>query len=357
MNRSSLPPLTAEQVLIDALPQWKDRFLSDASALVISPGRAQVSDTIRQLVSPQSVAAWYLDLYEASSVSADSDEELQVVCGPDLPESEYALIAFAVLKRGEAELTRDLLQQAHERLADRGWLVVAVDNPKDHWVHDQLQSMFGKVTCEREPNGCAYLVRKSGKLRKKRDFAASFQFRDDGRTIELCTRPGVFSHRRLDGGAKQLLLSCDIGTSDSVLDMGCGSGAVALASAFKTQGKVYAVDSNARAIRCVAEGAERNAVENVLPIWNADGMLGIDEPVDIALANPPYFGDHRISQHFVDSAVRVLRIGGALLVVTKQPNWFESYFDALQFEDIESYIAGKYFVVCGRRGAATIVPE
>ncbi len=42
------------------------------------------------------------------------------------------------------------------------------------------------------------------------------------------TRPGVFSHRELDNGARQLLDSVDVFPSADILDIGCGSGAVAM---------------------------------------------------------------------------------------------------------------------------------
>jgi 16S rRNA G1207 methylase RsmC len=66
------------------------------------------------------------------------------------------------------------------------------------------------------------------------------------------------------------------------------------------------------------------------------------------LANPPYFGDDLISKHFVDTAVSTLRSGGALLVVTKQPSWYQEYFESLALDDIAVFESSRYFVVCGR---------
>lgn len=341
---SPLPPLPTEQLLIDNLPQW------DAQrAIVISPGRAQLA---RHLASEQGVAqvsAWFYDLHDATAAAKVCDENIDILCSGDLPDSETDLVAMPVLRRGEAELTRDLLQQGHERLAMGGYLACSVDNPQDQWLHQQMQALFDKVTCHREDRGCCYWGKKTKPLKKIKDFTCQFAFRDDeNRLIQVVSRPSVFSHRRLDPGARQLMLSAEIGPNDQVLELGCGSGAISLASAFHTSGNVFAVDANARAVECTQRGAQLNNLENVHCILNADGNLDLGVPIDLALANPPYFGNDLISKHFVDTAVGVLRPGGALLLVTKQPKWYEEYFQTL-LEDIVIFEASRYFVACGRK--------
>lgn len=342
--QSELPPLLSEQLLIEALPSW-----SCERGLVISPGRAQLALHLHEVHRVPRVQAWYLDLHDAALATAACPEPIEVLCGADLPEEEYDLVAMPLLKRSEAELSRDLLQQAHAQLCSGGYLAASVDNPKDQWLHEQLQGMFDKVTCERRPKGCVYWARKTKPLKKVKDFHGQFAFRDDNdRLLQAFSRPGVFSHRRLDPGARQLMLSAEIGPQDQVLDMGCGAGTVSLAAACLTTGQVFGVDSNARAMECLKRGAEANQLDNITPVWNADGQLDLPVPIDLALANPPYFGDDAISQHFVDTAVSVLRPGGALLVVTKQPKWYAAYFEPL-LEDIAIFEASRYFVACGRK--------
>lgn len=351
-----LPPLLSELLVIEALPKWVGRLphanSEDAEeptrALVISPGRAQSSIALAKQAGIDNVEAWYLDLHQATTASASLPDSIEVLSGFDLPDHRYRVVVLPVFKRSESELTRDLMQQAHDRLCEGGLLVTSVDNAKDNWLHDQMQSMFDKVTSERAAKGCVYWAKKTNPLKKTRDFECEFEYRDDNQTITAISRPGVFSHRRLDPGAKQLMLSAEIGAEDNVLDMGTGCGAIALAAAMKTTGQVFGVDSNARAVQCLTQGAEKMGLTNVEAIWNADGDLKLPVQVDLALANPPYFGDDTISQHFVDSCLSALRPGGALLVVTKQPNWYEAYFDGIGLEDIVIFEAGKYFVACGR---------
>ncbi len=344
-----LPPLPSEQLLIGALPQVVELLPSPGRALVISPGRAQLADRLVSQYGLSQVAAWYLDLHSATEANRSCIEGVEVQCGSDLPVEELDFVAMPVLKRSEAELTRELLQQAHERLVMGGTLAVSVDNPKDQWVHAQMRELFDKVTCLRESRGCVYWGRKTQPLKKLRDFSCQFVFRDDDeRLIQMITRPGVFSHRRLDPGARQLILSAEVGPEDNVLEMGCGAGAVSLAVAFQTSGLVHAVDANARAVECTQRGAALNQLDNVNCILDASGALELPTPIDLALANPPYFGNDRISQHFVDTALAALRPGGALLVVTKQPAWYENYFEQF-LVDVLIFESSKYFIACGRK--------
>jgi 16S rRNA (guanine1207-N2)-methyltransferase len=350
---SELPPLPSEQLLIEHLPAELSSLPGDAAGkrrgLVISPGRAQLAGHLLERFEVAQVSAWYVDLFSAAMAGQVCPEQVAIICSADLPEEPIDIAVMPVLIKGEAEFTRDVMQQAHARLVEGGILVTAVNNPKDQWLHEQMQALFDKVSCQRVAEGCVYWGRKTGELKKFKDFNCQFAFKDDcDRLIQVVSRPSVFSHRRLDPGARQLMLAAEIGEADHVLDMGCGAGALALASAFKTTGTVTGVDSNARAVQCLQQGAELNGLSNVRAELNADGQLDLPQPVDVALANPPYFGDDHISQHFVDTCVQALRPGGALLVVTKQPNWYEAYFEQL-LEDIVIFESAKYFVACGRR--------
>jgi 16S rRNA (guanine1207-N2)-methyltransferase len=307
---------------------------------------------LAQTYNEHLTTAWYYDLHsstETTAATAACGPQVTVVCQADLPPLELDLFAMPVLKRGEAELTRDILQQGHERLKQGGTMMVSVDNPQDRWLHEQMQVMFSKVTSLRLDRGCVYIALKDKPLKKVKDFSCQYAFRDaDRRLIQVCSRPSVFSHRRLDPGARQLLLAAEVGPQDRVLDMGCGAGAIALAAAFQTQERVYAVDANARAVACTLKGVELNTLTNVEVILNANGQLELPAPVDLALANPPYFGDDRISKHFVDTCLQNLRTGGALLVVTKKPRWYEAYFEDL-LDDVLVFESSAYHIACGRK--------
>ncbi len=188
--------------------------------------------------------------------------------------------------------------------------------------------------------------RKTAPLKRVRDFDCQFQFRDEDRILTAVSRPSVFSHRKLDDGARQLIKQVDIAPEDNVLDFGCGSGAVALACANRTSGRVFGVDANARAVDCLKRGAVANGMTNVAALLNADGRLGLSVKIDVALANPPYFGDQKIWQHFADTCLSCLRVGGSLLIVTKQPNCLRSISNQ-KWSRLSVAPSGHYFLVHG----------
>ncbi len=339
-----MDPLLSEKILIETHPDWSgDRFL------VISPGRSQLGWQLLAKHPEAAVQAWYCDLYQAGEARLTAKEagsNIDIRCAADLPDETYDAVFMPVLKRGEAELTRELMQQAHQRLKVGGYLAMAVDNATDTWLHDQMKTILEKVTVQQHPEGRAYWGRKTGPLKRVRDFSCEFQFRDEDRTITAISRPSVFSHRKIDDGARQLIKQVEIGPEDNVLDFGCGSGVVALACAGRTSGRVIGVDANARAVDCLQRGATTNGLQNVEAILNANGQLGLSVKIDVALANPPYFGDQKIWQHFVEACLESLRVGGALLIVTKQPNWFAEYLDP-RLESLSVAQSGHYYLVHG----------
>jgi len=108
-----------------------------------------------------------------------------------------------------------------------------------------------------------------------------------------------------------------------VLDIGCGSGCVALGIAARDPAvRVHAFDSSARAVECTRRGVEFNDLPNVTVALEAEGRVPEPGTWDLALANPPYYSDFRLAELFCESARLALAPGGTLLVVTKQPTWY-----------------------------------
>lgn len=317
-----LAPLPSDQLMINAIESCE--FVS---CLVVSPGRGQPGWHAKSLCPTGVVTLWYNDAFRANQaalLAAESDQDVEVVCGADLPDTPVQLAIVAVLQRGEAEMTRDLLQQAHQRLDIGGRLFASVNNPNDRWLREQMQAMFDKVQCRQADDGWVYTATKRVPLRKLRRFDAKFVFRDDDRLIQIMTRPSVFSHRSLDTAARLLITHSDLLPGDRVIDFGCGSGAVGIASACHVgdAGHVYCVDSNARAVQCAAANADVNGLSNVTAMLNHDGRLPDVPPCDVALLNPPYYGNFSIAEHFVHSATGLIRSGGRVIVVTKQADQY-----------------------------------
>ena len=83
--------------------------------------------------------------------------------------------------------------------------------------------------------------------------------------LTLRTDRGVFGYDRVDAGTKLLLLRTPApATSGDLLDIGCGTGAIALTMATRSPGStVWAIDVNERARQLCRDNAERNGLSNV----------------------------------------------------------------------------------------------
>ena len=244
---------------------------------------------------------------------------------PDIPPGPYDLAIVPLSKGGEAELSRDLLQQSLRELRPGGLLVAAIDNARDNWLREQLAETGEKVRVRPagDLDAVAYVVEKTRPHVRERDFTCRFVFRDRDRLLTAITRPGVFAHRRIDPGARHLLNAVDLAPDTRVVEIGCGSGCVTLGLAARDASvHVHALDSAARAVACTREAAALNGLANVSVALDCEGRVPDPGSYDLALANPPYYGDFRIAERFVAAAHVALAPGGTLLVVTKQPSWY-----------------------------------
>jgi 16S rRNA (guanine1207-N2)-methyltransferase len=337
--------------------------------IAMSTGRGQTAESIARQHEHAHVILWYIDQYhslraiahsqlqeapaidpeatDAGVVSVESPTNLEIRCIADLPEKEFDLALLPLQTSGEQELARDFLQQCYDRLRVGGTLIASVDNPKDRWLHDQLKGYEKSVKVRPFEDAMVYLVEKTKTLKKLKDFSCSLAYRDCDELIQLITRPGVFSHRQLDNGARQLLDAVDVYPQSRLIDIGCGSGSVALGLAMRDpSARVHAVDSNARAIWCVEQGKQLNKLSNITTELNATGMYDAPGTFDMALANPPYFGDFQIAEKFIEAAHRSLRPGGRLVLVTKQPAWYEENL-VRWFHDTEVFPSRRYHIASG----------
>ena len=325
----ALPPRPAEAHALEVA-----RGLPGTRIVCTTNGRAQAAHALAVERPDAAVTAWFLDLHPLESARASWSPppgNLTPQCVADMPAGPYDLAVVPLAKDGEAELSREILQAALVNLAIGGRLVAAIDNPRDTWLHGQLADTGETVRVRPaasapghpKPATVAYIVEKTREPAKVRDFSCEVVFRDRDRLLTAVTRPGVFAHRRIDPGARHLLNAVDVAPGTGVLDIGCGSGCVALGIAARDASiRVHAFDSAARAVECTRRGAERNGLANVTVALESRGRVPDPGSWDLALANPPYYSDFRLAELFVESARLALAPGGTLLVVTKQPAWY-----------------------------------
>ncbi len=319
----------------------------------MSLGRGQAAEYLAKERSQSTVVLWYIDRYqsELARQHAQPLSNLKITCAPDWPVQRFDLTLVCTSTRGEAELTRDTLQDAYDHLDIGGHLVASVDNPNDRWLHQQLKAFDKSVKVRTFDDATVYFIQKAVPLRKRKTFSCELTFKDHDSIIRLITRPGVFSHRQLDNGARQILNAVELFPSANVVDIGCGSGAIALALAARDPSvMVHAYDSNSRAVECARRSAVLNGLTHVQIDLNCDGQYGEANQFDIAVANPPYFADLRIAELFVQSARRSLKPGGRLILVNKQPEWYSEYLADL-FEKVDVYRSRGYHIATGTKSS------
>jgi 16S rRNA G1207 methylase RsmC len=362
-DRTNIPPYPQEALLVDAIAEMAAWLASGGQmpprrVICTSPGLAQFAGAAAQAMPDAAVSCTYLDLYRENLAVEhwrDPPANLRIECAANLPSHSSeedglaGIVALPLSASGEAELTRELIQAGHKVLRIGGKLYASTDNRDDTWLGEQLRRLFGTLERRRLPTGALYIGTKTEPLKKVKNFACEFAFRDRGRLIRVMSRPGVFSHRSMDAGARQLIEEMEIGAGDRVLDIGCGAGVVALAAACRAEGlKVHAVDSNARAVECTRRGAELNGLTSVKTELNATGNYKGGDSFDVALANPPYYAGFRIARHFLTAARDALTVGGKVFVVTKHPEWYAENM-CQWFNDISAAERKGYHVFQGAR--------
>ena len=149
----------------------------------------------------QRAAACGAGLVTVKPQPAAQGSNLSILCQADLPGDEVDLVALPFHAQGEAELTREILQQAHQALRIGGRLYAATDNPRDTWLAQELRKLFANVQRHAAPQGAIYAAVKTAPLAKLKDFTCELVFRDGPHLIRAVSRPGVFAHRRVDAGA------------------------------------------------------------------------------------------------------------------------------------------------------------
>lgn len=326
--------------------------LPAGAALCTSLGRGQCAASIASRLPAGVVTCQFLDLFaarEAQEVFGARHSNLTIRCEADFPEASFDLAVIPLTRGGESELAREYLQEAFHRLKLGGVLVASVDNPKDSFVHHELEKLGKNLSRRPTRKGVIYVLRKKEPLRRRREFRCHFAFRDGERLVQVVSRPGVFSHRRLDLGARALLEGFTVHAGERLLEIGCGSGAVCLAAALRANGvQVHGVDSNPRAVQCLLEGAALNGIETVTASLSECGEVPQSGAFDIAVGNPPYYSNYKIADIFLKGALKGLRPGGRVVMVTRQPEWFVARMKQL-FGQVRSESHRGYEVVSAVR--------
>ncbi|MCX8150625.1 MAG: methyltransferase [Candidatus Bathyarchaeota archaeon] len=179
------------------------------------------------------------------------------------------------------------------------------------------------------------------------------QTRLRGRPFEFITASSVFSVKRVDIGTRLLIESMALPESGSVLDIGCGYGAVGIAAAaFNHKLHVILTDVNRRAVLLARQNAERNKVPNV-----EVRQGNLYEPVakltfNCVLSNPPVSAGMKTVEALIRGATAVMASKATFQMVVRSkigkkalPQIFDETFGNFQVSAIES----GYRVLTGKK--------
>ena len=151
-----------------------------------------------------------------------------------------------------------------------------------------------------------------------------------GRELTICSRPGVFSWDRLDDATAVLLEKIEIDPDDTVLDLGCGSGAIGMvAASIASRGSAVLVDVDIDAVDSASATVHANGVANAT-VQASDALAAVrNQRFTAVLTNPPFHlgknTDYAMVQAFMQGAAAVLEPTGRMDLVANKFLPYEKY--------------------------------
>ena len=188
-----------------------------------------------------------------------------------------------------------------------------------HAMNDVLGDSFGEVS--------ATLARQKSRVlvaRGPRPGSGTFprSQRHDDLDLTVCAHGAAFAGTKIDVGTRALLGSLEQVRADgSALDLGCGTGVLAVVLARSRPGlEVVAADQSAAAVASAAATAVANGLGDRIRVVRDDAAASLpDGSMDVVVCNPPFHVGAAVVTTAADrlfaAAGRVLRPGGELWTV------------------------------------------
>jgi 16S rRNA (guanine1207-N2)-methyltransferase len=160
------------------------------------------------------------------------------------------------------------------------------------------------------------------------------QTRLRGQTFKFLTSSSVFSKKQVDPGTRLLIEAMLLPDSGNVLDVGCGYGAVGIATAASNPRlRVVLTDVNMRAVQLARQNIKINRVRNA-EVRHGCLYEPIKElPFNCVLSNPPVSAGMATVLAIIQGAPKFLSCDGTLQMVVRSkigkktlPNAFAEAF-------------------------------
>jgi 16S rRNA (guanine1207-N2)-methyltransferase len=233
---------------------------------------------------------------------------------------------------------------AHKRAGVKGAIKFA----------SQLLGRIGVVRRRQGYHVALAVKEQSQALKVSRRRTDDFLNRDialDGVPTTLVSRQGVFAWDRVDAGTATLIHTMAIHPGETVLDIGCGTGLLALAAA-RQGGRVVAVDVDLRAVESARRTLAVNGVDGEVTISDCAQAV-LERRFDVVLCNPPFHQglgvEYDVALQMVRDAANVLQPGGRFYLVSNAFIRYEREM-AGRFARVEEVFNDRrYRVLCATR--------
>jgi 16S rRNA (guanine1207-N2)-methyltransferase len=172
-----------------------------------------------------------------------------------------------------------------------------------------------------------------------------------GHELSFETAPGLFSPGQVDKGTLLMLEAAEFKPGETVLDLGCGYGAVGITAARILGAEhVTMCDISDKAVIVARRNAALNGVPDI-GIYLSDGFDAVPGAgFSQILCNPPYHADFSVPKRFIEKGFHRLMIGGRMLMVTKRLDWYRNKMRAVFGGVRVSEADGYYLFTAERRG-------
>ncbi|MBV9124369.1 MAG: methyltransferase [Planctomycetes bacterium] len=325
---------------------------------VILGAPSEVADLAGWLNHPE-VVCYQMDLYPAERLKEELDRRglaARVVPAADLWDlpADFQTVLYPAPQGGERALKLDMIEQAFHVLRSRGVLIVWSPYEKELLFPTALKKVFRRVHAPATSHFSVFWCQREGD-RPRRRHEVTYQVRLEAAetSLRFLSRPGVFSHGRFDHGARALTETMVIHPGDRIVDVGCGCGTNGIIAGRLSgpTGSVTFLDSNLRALALAEHNAAANGLKGFQTVATTRVEGAPEGSFDVALANPPYFAQLAVGRLFIERSWALLRPGGRLYLVSKQPNQLGP-FAAEIFGRTEAVQRRGYTILSSEKGKA-----
>ncbi|MFB6190060.1 MAG: class I SAM-dependent methyltransferase [Candidatus Nanohaloarchaea archaeon] len=240
----------------------------------------------------------------------------RAVLSADIPDADPDVAVYGPREDTPVDVAKRNVARALDQMEQGTELYVAGDKYSGITrMESFLENSGGKLEKLAQAGGQRVYRYKNGEdVPEEPGVERSFTAEALGEEASFRTREGLFSAGELDDGTRLLIESFDGSGKVSVLDLGCGYGAVSVFLGKKHGLEVTASDDDAVAAKYAERNLEENGVRE-FKVSNTDCTEGMDGSFDAVVSNPPTHAGSDITDEMVSGAYSMLERGGELWMV------------------------------------------